>query len=60
MNITGIVLIFGIALFIWGYNIYGSAGSQVSQTLSGDTPIEAWAGMISGAIFVATGVLKLS
>ena len=56
----GIVLIIaGIALVIWGYNIYDSAGSQVSRALSGDTPIEAWAGMIGGALCAAFGFYKL-
>ncbi len=56
----GIVLIIvGVALAIWGYNIYDSAGSQVSRALSGDTPIEAWAAMIGGAVFIVFGFLKL-
>jgi len=57
----GIVLIIaGVALALWGYNIYDSAGSQVSRALSGDTPIEAWAGMIGGAISVAIGIFKVT
>jgi uncharacterized membrane protein YidH (DUF202 family) len=54
-----ILIIVGVALAVWGYNIYDSAGSQVSRALSGDAPIEAWAGMIGGAICVAIGVFKL-
>lgn len=56
----GIILIIaGTALAIWGYNIYDSASSQVSRVLSGDTPIEAWAGMIGGAISVLVGITRL-
>lgn len=56
----GIVLIVvGIALAFWGYNVYDSAGSQVTRALSGDSPIEAWAGMMGGAICVAIGINKL-
>ena len=56
----GIMLIIvGVALAFWGYNIYDSAGSQVSRALSGDAPVEAWAGMISGVICVATGIYKV-
>jgi len=41
-KIIGIILIItGVALSIWGYNIYDSAGSQVSRALSGDAPLEA-------------------
>ena len=55
----GIVLIVvGVALAAWGYNVYDSVGSQVSRALSGDTPIEAWAGMVGGAICLVLGVLK--
>jgi TRAP-type C4-dicarboxylate transport system permease small subunit len=56
----GITLIIaGIALAIWGYEIYDSAGSQVSRALSGDAPIEAWAGMIGGAVCAAVGIYKI-
>jgi len=56
----GIVLIIiGVVLAMWGYNIYDSAGSQVSRAFSGDAPIEAWAGMVGGAICIVIGVLKV-
>ena len=56
----GIVLIVvGVALVVWGYNIYDSAGSQISRAISGDAPIEAWVGMVGGVICVAIGILKV-
>jgi uncharacterized membrane protein YidH (DUF202 family) len=56
----GIVLIIvGIALAFWGYNVYDSAGSQLTRAFSGDAPIEAWAGMVGGAVCIVLGVLKL-
>lgn len=56
----GIVLIvIGVALSIWGYNIYDSAGSQLDRALTGDTAIEAWAGMVGGAICVVIGIIKV-
>jgi hypothetical protein len=56
----GIVLIIaGVALALWGYNIYDSAGTQVSRALSGDAPIEAWAAMIGGAVCATFGFYKL-
>ena len=59
-KIIGIVLIIaGVALALWGYNIYDSAGSQVSRVLSGDIPLEAWAGMVGGAICLVIGILKV-
>jgi len=56
----GIVLIVvGVALAVWGYNIYDSAGAQISRMFSGDTPFKAWAGMVGGAICVLIGALKV-
>ncbi len=56
----GIVLIVvGVALATWGYSIYDSAGSQVTRAFSGDAPLEAWAGMVVGAICVVIGVSKV-
>ncbi|NVJ61966.1 MAG: DUF3185 family protein [Gammaproteobacteria bacterium] len=59
-KIIGIALIvIGVALAIWGYDVYDSAGSHVTRALSGDTPIEAWLGMGGGAICIIVGVLRL-
>ena len=59
-NIIGIVLVIaGVLLALWGYSIYDSAGSQVSRALSGDAPIEAWAGMMGGIICLVMGITKL-
>ena len=59
-KVIGIVLIIlGVALTVWGYNIYDSASSQISRVLNGDTPIEAWFGMVGGVITVLIGITKL-
>jgi len=59
-KLIGIVLIVvGIALASWGYNIFDSATSQVTRALSGDTPIEAWAGMVGGVVCIFVGIKKL-
>jgi len=59
-KIIGIALIIvGVALAIWGYNIYDSASAQIGRALSGDTPIEAWAGMVGGAICLVVGIFKV-
>lgn len=62
MNKTylGIVLIIvGVALVAWGYNVYDSVGSQISRTLNGDAPMEAWVGLVGGAVCILIGILKV-
>lgn len=59
-KILGIVLVVaGLAFAIWGYNIYDSAGSQITRAVSGDTPIEAWFGMVGGIVALLIGITKL-
>lgn len=59
-KVLGIILIIvGVALLIWGYDVYESAGSEISRAFSGDTPIEAWVGLVGGAICVVVGALKV-
>ena len=53
------LIVVGVALVAWGYNSYDSVGSQISRTFNGDAPIEAWAGMVGGAICVIIGILKV-
>lgn len=58
--VIGVILIIvGIALASWGYSIYDSAGSQLGRAVNGDTPIQAWLGMIGGGICVVLGALRL-
>jgi hypothetical protein len=57
--IGAVLVVAGVALALWGYNIYDSASSQLTRTLNGDTPIEAWAGMAGGAIAILAGIIKL-
>ncbi len=58
-NIGIILIIIGVGVTFWGYNIYDSAGSQVSRALTGDAPINAWAGMVGGAICAVIGIYKV-
>lgn len=59
-KLIGIVLIIiGVALVAWGYNIYDSFSAEIGRALNGDTPLEAWAGMVGGAICIVIGVLKI-
>lgn len=54
-----ILIVVGIALALWGYNVFDSAGAQVSRAFTGDTPIEAWVGMVGGVICIAIGFSKI-
>ena len=54
-----VLLIIGVALVAWGYNIYDSVGSQVSRAFSGGTSMKAWIGMVGGAVCIVTGILKI-
>jgi uncharacterized membrane protein YidH (DUF202 family) len=59
-KIIGIVLVVvGVALALWGYDVFDSASSQISRAFSGDTPIEAWFGMVGGVICAAVGISKV-
>ena len=59
-KIIGIILVIaGAALAVWGYNIYDAASSQVTRALSGETPVEAWAGMVGGVVCVLVGLTRL-
>jgi len=53
------LLIVGAGLLFWGYDIYDSAGSQVSRAIGGEAPTKAYALLIGGAICAALGVFKL-
>lgn len=59
-KIIGIVLlVVGVALAFWGYDVYDSAGATIGRAICGDTPIEAWLGMVGGAVCIILGALKL-
>ncbi|WP_085299967.1 DUF3185 family protein [Cognaticolwellia mytili] len=55
-KIIGVILIIiGVVLALWGYDIYDSASVQLNRTLTGDTPIKVWAGMAGGIATVLIG-----
>ena len=55
----GFLVVVGIALAIWGYDVYDSAGSQISRALDGGSPAKPWIGMIGGAVCVVLGIVRL-
>ena len=56
--ISIILVIAGAALAVWGYNIYDAASSQVTRALSGETPVEAWVGMVGGVVCALVGLTR--
>lgn len=54
-----IFIIIGTLLAVWGYDHYDSAGSQLSRAVGGDMPLEAWIGLLGGALCVLLGILKI-
>ncbi|MCW8107201.1 DUF3185 family protein [Alteromonas ponticola] len=59
-RIIGIILIVvGVALAWWGFDIYDSASSQFRRAFDGETPWEAWAGMVGGGICFLLGLFKV-
>ena len=57
--IAVVLIIVGVALAYWGYNVYDSASSQFSRAFSGDSPVKAWGGMIGGVVCVLLGISRL-
>ncbi len=59
-KIIGIVLlVIGVALLVWGYNISESVSGQVSQAFSGSPGDKAMFMYIGGAICAAIGIFSL-
>jgi len=59
-KMIGIVLLIGgIGLLFWGYDIYDSAGSHVSRAIGGEAPTKAYAMLVAGAVCAVFGALKL-
>jgi len=53
------LLVIGTGAIFWGYDIYDSAGSQITRAVGGDAPMKAYALLIGGAVCAVLGVLKL-
>ena len=60
MKISGIALVvLGIGLAIWGYQLSGSLGSQITQTLTGSDTDKVMALYIGGAVSFAVGLYRI-
>lgn len=58
-HLSIILLIIGVALIAWGYQVSGEVGSQISSTFSGRPTDETLIFYIVGGIAAAIGVIGL-
>jgi len=59
-KIIGIALIIaGVALAMWGYDVYNSVSAQATRAFSGESPVKAWAAMIGGVAAVFVGITQV-
>jgi len=57
MKIIGIVLVvLGIGLAIWGYQLSGSVGSQITQAVTGSDTDKVMTFYITGAVSFVVGI----
>jgi hypothetical protein len=61
MKIIGIALVvLGIGLAIWGYQLSGSVGSQITQATTGSNTDKVMTFYIAGAISFVVGIYLFS
>jgi uncharacterized protein YjeT (DUF2065 family) len=61
MKIVGIALVvLGAGLALWGYDLSGSFGSQVTQAVTGSDTDKVMTLYISGAVSLVVGVYLLA
>ena len=51
-----LLIVFGLMLLVWGYEIYSSPDPEASTTIP---PFQAWVGMIVGTVNIFVGIIKL-
>lgn len=60
MKIIGIVLaVLGLGLAIWGYQLSGSVGSQITQAVTGSDTDKVMTFYITGAVSLVVGMYLL-
>lgn len=58
INTLGIILlVIGVALLVWGLNLYGAFGNKLSQALTGTSTNETMLFLIAGAICTVLGAV---
>ena len=59
MKVIGIVLVIvGIGLEIWGYQLSGSVGSQITQAVTGSDTDKVMTFYIAGAVSFVVGIYR--
>ena len=53
------MLVAGIALLIWGFQMYGAFDSKVSRVLTGSPSDKAMWTMVGGAVLAVAGAVQL-
>jgi uncharacterized membrane protein len=57
MKILGIaLLVLGIGLAFWGYQLSGSVGSEITETITGSSPDKVMTLYIAGAVSFVVGL----
>ena len=60
LSALGIVLLVaGIGLLLWGFNLYGAFGNKLARTFTGASTNETMIFLIAGAICAALGAIIL-
>lgn len=54
-----VLLVAGIALLIWGINLYGAFGNKLARTFTGASTNETMIFLIAGAICAVLGAIIL-
>ena len=54
-----VLLVVGVALLAWGFDLYGAFGSKLGRAFSGDISNKALALFIFGGISAGLGVYKI-
>jgi hypothetical protein len=50
------LIVIGVGLILWGYQLSDSIGSQLTETLSGSMPDEVMVRYIGGAVSLVVGL----
>jgi uncharacterized membrane protein len=53
-----VLLVVGIGLLIWGFNLYGAFSSKVARAFTGSAPDKTVIILISGAVCIAAGLFQ--
>ena len=60
MKIIGIVLVvLGLGLAVWGYQLSGSVGSQITRVVTGSDTDKVMTFYIAGAVSIVVGIYLL-